>query len=88
MPTFESAKDQLALNTLKANSDKTIVPIPAKSVAFMGGSVRCLSWQLTGENAKKLINIANGKTPLPKQGKRLGISIIVFALVLIFNYIF
>jgi hypothetical protein len=32
-----------------------VITINAEGVCSMGGSVRCLTWQLTGENAEKLI---------------------------------
>ncbi len=58
--------------------------IPGKAVAFMGGSVRCLSWQLDGNNAKVLIEEArksDGKVS-PNSGNFLGVGLI--SLILIF----
>lgn len=56
IPIFGNSKtDKDAIKLIRENTDKTVVPIDAKSICFLGGSLRCLSWQLTGENAKKLI---------------------------------
>lgn len=55
MPTFRHQNDQQALQLIQANTHKTVVPIDASMVCKMGGSLRCLSWQVVGENAKKLI---------------------------------
>lgn len=58
MPIFSGNTDQLAINKVEKNTTKTVVPIDAANVCFMGGSVRCLSWQVVGENARKLIEAA------------------------------
>lgn len=58
MPTFKSGYDAEYLQLVKANTDKTVIPVPAESVCFMGGSVRCLSWQVKGVNANRLIELA------------------------------
>ena len=50
--------DQKALRMIKQNTTKKVIPINAESVCPMGGSVRCLTWQVTGENAVKLIQAA------------------------------
>lgn len=59
VPTFhQPAADAAAIETIQAHSSKKIHTIPAEHVCHMGGSVRCLSWQVTGENARKLIEAA------------------------------
>ncbi len=58
VPVFGMAHDAKVIGIIKANTDKNIIEIDAKGVCPMGGSVRCLTWQLTGENAEKLINAA------------------------------
>jgi agmatine/peptidylarginine deiminase len=58
MPVFGTALDQEIIKTIQANSSKQVVPINAENVCFMGGSVRCLGWQISGEAAKKVINAA------------------------------
>lgn len=57
-PTFGDGKDGPALRTIQSGTRKQVVPIQAREVCKLGGSVRCLSWQLTGENARKLIEAA------------------------------
>jgi len=58
MPVFGNPNDEKSIVGIEALTDKKIIPINAKGVCFMGGSVRCLSWQVTGENAQALIEAA------------------------------
>lgn len=59
VPTFnQSVADRAALRVIQNNTDKKVHTISAEHVCHMGGSVRCLSWQITGANAKKLIEAA------------------------------
>ena len=58
LPQFGTGLDKKALKTVRDNTNKEVVPIDASRVCFMGGSVRCLGWQQTGENAKKLTRAA------------------------------
>ena len=58
VPIFGTKPDLKAIKTIQKNTDKTVVPIEASSVCYMGGSVRCLGWQLAGVNADKIINAA------------------------------
>jgi agmatine/peptidylarginine deiminase len=58
VPTFNMLHDKKVLDIIKANTSKKVIAIPAQGVCYMGGSVRCLSWQLQGENANKLIKAA------------------------------
>lgn len=58
VPVFGMNHDGEAVEIIKQNTGKNVIEIEAKSVCPMGGSVRCLTWQLTGENAEKLIKAA------------------------------
>lgn len=58
LPIFGNSTDNQALQLVRDNTSKTVVPIDASLVCRMGGSVRCLSWQVVGENARKLIEAA------------------------------
>ena len=58
VPVFGMNHDAEALKIIKQNTEKNVIEIDAKGVCPMGGSVRCLTWQLTGENAEKLIKVA------------------------------
>jgi len=59
MPTFgDNAKDAAALQTVRSLTHKTVVPVDASEVCFLGGNTRCLSWQLTGEHAQQLLEAA------------------------------
>lgn len=58
VPVFNMSHDQQAVDIITQNITKTVIPINAEGVCSMGGSVRCLTWQLTGSNAEKLIKAA------------------------------
>ncbi len=58
VPTFGMAHDARALEIIRANTDKHVIEIEANGVCPMGGSVRCLTWQIANDNAKKIINAA------------------------------
>jgi len=60
-PQFGVAEDAAAIDALSPWTDKTIVPVPSGGVCHMGGGVRCMSWQLRGENAEKLLRWAAGR---------------------------
>ncbi len=55
VPIFGMSHDKKAVEIIRQNTDKKVFEVDAKGVCPMGGSVRCLTWQLTGENAEKLI---------------------------------
>jgi agmatine/peptidylarginine deiminase len=58
-PTFGTPdKDTAAVQKIQSLTDKTVVTVDTQKVCYLGGNTRCLSWQLTGENAKKLIEAA------------------------------
>ncbi len=61
LPQFGNELDKKAIITIQDNTTKEVVPIDAGKVCFMGGSVRCLGWQVTGENASKLLDAARAK---------------------------
>lgn len=59
MPVFgKTTEDNAAMQTIQSNTDKTVVTVNAKDICFLGGNTRCLSWQLTGDNARKIIEAA------------------------------
>lgn len=58
MPVFNTPLDRKIVKEIQANTTKQVVPIDAENVCFMGGSVRCLGWQITGEPAQKIIEAA------------------------------
>ena len=55
MPTFDLDLDKENLEIIKKNTTKKVIPIDAKQVCFMGGSLRCLSWQLSAKFANRLL---------------------------------
>lgn len=58
MPTFDSPYDNQMFDFISSHTNKTVIPVPAEGVCYMGGSVRCLSWQVKGQNANKILNLA------------------------------
>ena len=55
MPHFGNKASDDALKTIRAHTIKTVIPVPANNVCKLGGSVRCLTWQLGDEQARELI---------------------------------
>ena len=58
MPAFGKPEDAQMLKLIQSHTDKKVIPVYAEKVADLGGSVRCLSFQLKGELAEKLITLA------------------------------
>ena len=58
LPVYGLATDAQALARIRAYADREVVPIDARQIGQLGGSVRCLSGQMKGENARKLIEAA------------------------------
>ena len=52
---FNNVHDDEMLALIQSHTDKIVVPIPAENVCFMGGSVRCLSWQVKGANKANIL---------------------------------
>ncbi|MCV2884864.1 agmatine deiminase family protein [Aestuariibacter sp. AA17] len=55
LPQFGIPEDQLALADIQRWTNKTVIPVQSSQVCHMGGGVRCMSWQLRGENAEKYL---------------------------------
>lgn len=55
VPVFNMPHDEEAVGIIKENTTKKVIEINAEGVCAMGGSVRCLTWQLAGKNAEALI---------------------------------
>jgi peptidase E len=45
------------LELFKLHTNKIVVPVSAENVAIMGGSVRCLSWQIKKKNMMKILQL-------------------------------
>ena len=54
-PQFGIPEDKIALQQIRAITDKQVIPVDSAKVCHMGGGVRCLSWQLRGPLAEKLL---------------------------------
>jgi agmatine/peptidylarginine deiminase len=61
VPMFGIVNDEKVLGIIRKNTTKKVIPILAEKVCPMGGSVRCLTWQLSGENAEKLVLAARSQ---------------------------
>ncbi|MCG8379020.1 MAG: agmatine deiminase family protein [Proteobacteria bacterium] len=57
-PQFGIPEDRIALDQIKTLTKKEVVPVPSGQVCHMGGGVRCMSLQLRGENASRLLKYA------------------------------
>ncbi|CAF3986774.1 unnamed protein product [Adineta steineri] len=55
MPTFNNPHDTEMLSLFQSLTNKTVVPISAENICIMGGSTRCLSWQIKGSNKMKIL---------------------------------
>ncbi len=55
VPTFGMEHEIEALGLIRNNTDKQVITVDARGVCPMGGSVRCLTWQVVGENREKLM---------------------------------
>lgn len=51
VPQFGKSADQRAIRIFKQHTTKEVIPVSVGRVGEMGGSVRCLTWQLTGQAA-------------------------------------
>ena len=61
LPQFGVPEDAAALAAMREWTSKEIVPVQSAGICFMGGGVRCMSWQLRGENAARLKAWAQGR---------------------------
>jgi len=57
-PQFGIPEDKIALEQIKAATSREVIPVASHQVCSMGGGVRCMSLQLRGDNAKKLLRYA------------------------------
>ena len=62
LPQFGIPEDAEALASVRSWTDKEVVPVRSDQVCHMGGGVRCMSWQLRGENAARLLGWAQSDT--------------------------
>ena len=58
-PQFGIKQDSVALQQIRAITKRKVIPVQSNHVCHMGGGVRCMSWQLRGENAELLLNYVN-----------------------------
>lgn len=58
LPQFGIPEDAVALAQVQAATRREVVPVASSGVCEMGGGVRCMTWQLRGENAQRLMDYA------------------------------
>ena len=58
LPIYGLETDDKAIAQIRAHTGRDIVTVDAAQIGQMGGSVRCLSGQVKGENARRLIEAA------------------------------
>ena len=61
LPQFGGPDDAAALRQVRAATTRDVIPVSSEGVCFMGGGVRCMSWQLRGENAARLLAYARAQ---------------------------
>lgn len=61
LPQFGIDEDKIALQQIRQITSKTVIPVASDQICQMGGGVRCMSWQLRGQNAQALLQYF-GKT--------------------------
>ncbi len=57
-PQFGIPEDKIALKQIRAITSKNVIPVRSHHVCPMGGGVRCMSLQLRGEAARRLLDYA------------------------------
>lgn len=58
LPQFGIKEDALALEQVRSVTTKEVIPVLSNQVCHMGGGVRCMSWQVRGQAAEKLLSHA------------------------------
>ncbi len=56
MPHFGDKSSDMALETIRSHTQKTVISVPANKVCKLGGSVRCLTWQQHGDAADMFLD--------------------------------
>ncbi|MEL6687059.1 MAG: agmatine deiminase family protein [Pseudomonadota bacterium] len=54
VPQFGIPEDAVALEQLAQWTELDLIPVSSEGVCYMGGGVRCMSWQLRGPDAQTL----------------------------------
>lgn len=62
LPQFGIPEDVTALDQVRAITSREVVPVPSQQVCFMGGGVRCMSWQLREKNAARLLKFVKSQS--------------------------
>lgn len=60
VPQFGLAEDAEALAIYRQHATKSVIPVPVGPEVSMGGSVRCLTWDVDGRDAQTLLGYYDG----------------------------
>ncbi len=60
-PQFGIPEDAEALASMREWTSKGIIPVQSGGICQMGGGVRCMSWQVRGETAKRMLEWARAQ---------------------------
>lgn len=63
IPQFGLEADQAALDAYRSRSAKQVIPVRTGDEVRLGGSIRCLTWELGGMDAERLMSIQEGTPP-------------------------
>ncbi len=53
-PQFGVPEDKIALQTIKKLTSRKVIPVRSDGICYMGGGVRCMSWQTSKDYAQKI----------------------------------
>lgn len=61
LPQFGIPEDAVALDSVRAWTDREVIPVQSSQVCQMGGGVRCMSWQARGPLAQAILDAVSGR---------------------------
>lgn len=61
LPVYNMVNDSVVAQIVQSHTHKQVIPIDASGICILGGSVRCLTWQVKGQNMERLLELAKEK---------------------------
>jgi agmatine/peptidylarginine deiminase len=55
LPQFGIPEDKQVLERVRSLTSKDVIPVNSEQICFMGGGVRCMSWQVRGITAQRIL---------------------------------
>lgn len=62
VPLFGLKYDNEVLEIIKKNTKKNVIGVDCSKVCILGGNIRCLSWEIYGENIEKILKASDKMT--------------------------